>query len=82
MHLHVDVVGSVNNKARTLGMEHVKGRKFTEKKKDKVEVIQLANLASASQAKIKALLGMLARLPWGRRNMLGSDGWKTRRSVC
>ena len=28
----VDVIGSANNKAKTMGMEHVKGRKFTEKK--------------------------------------------------
>ena len=42
---------SANNKATTFRMEHVKGRKFTEKKqkekkKNKVEEIQLANLAS------------------------------------
>ena len=29
---HVDAVGSVNNKAERLGMEHIKGKKFTEKK--------------------------------------------------
>ena len=28
----VDIVGSANNKAKTLGMEHIEGRKFTEKK--------------------------------------------------
>ena len=39
---------SGNNKAKTLRMEHVEGRKFTEK--NKVEEIQLANLARASQA--------------------------------
>ena len=26
------MIGSANNKAKTLGMEHVNGRKFTEKK--------------------------------------------------
>ena len=44
--LSIDVVGSANNKAKTLRMEHVNGRKFTEeKKKNKVKEIQLANLA-------------------------------------
>ena len=42
---------SQHNKAKTLRMEHVNGRKFTEKKrsrkrKNKVEEIQLDNLAS------------------------------------
>ena len=44
-------LGSANNKAKTLGMEHIKRRKFTEKnekEKHKVEEIQLANLARAS----------------------------------
>ena len=49
-------LGQPTKKAKTLRMEHVKGRKFTEKKRKR---------------KIKALLGMLARLPWGRRNVLG-----------
>ena len=40
-----------------------------------VEEIQLANLARPSQA-IKALLGMLARLPSGRGDMLGSMNGK------
>ena len=44
------MIGSANNKAKTLRMEHVNGRKFTEKKRrrkrKKVEEIQLANLAS------------------------------------
>ena len=35
-----------HNKAKALRMEHVNGRKFTEKKKNKVEEIHLANLAS------------------------------------
>ena len=39
-----------------------------EKEKNKVEEFQLANLARPSQAEIKALLGMLARLSWGRRH--------------
>ena len=60
---HVDVLGSANNKAKTLRMEHVKGRKFTGKKK------------------IKALLGMLARLPWETRYVRLNE-CKTRRSVC
>ena len=34
-------------------MQHVKGRKFTEK--NKVEEIQLANLARASQAMMKTI---------------------------
>ena len=47
-----------NNKAKTLPLEHVKGRKFTEKKeKNKVEEIQLANLAS---------LGSLTSKNWSR----------------
>ena len=50
------MVGSANNKARTLRMGNANGRKFTEKKKKKkkkkVEEIPLANLARASQAKI------------------------------
>ena len=81
-------------------MEHVNGRKFTEKmkeKKNKVEEIQLADLASLGSlasnkveeiqpanlaslgsltSNIKALLGMLARLPWGRRDMLSSMNGK------
>ena len=58
--IHVDVVGSANNKAKTLRMGNVNGRKFTEKKKKekkkyKVEEFQLANLARPSQAIIKSL---------------------------
>ena len=34
----VDVVGSANNKAKTLRMEHVKGRKFTEKNQKKRKI--------------------------------------------
>ena len=45
---------------------YVNGRKFTEKKRRR-------------KRKIKALLGMLARLPWGRRDMLGSMNGKHRR---
>ena len=41
-----------------------------EEKKNKVEKIQLANLASLGS--LKALLGMHARLPWGRRDMSGA----------
>ena len=58
------MVGSANNKAKTLRMEHVNGRKFAEKKKRR------------RKGKIRALLGMLARLPWGRRDMLGSMNGK------
>ena len=36
-------------------------KKKKKKKKNKVEVFQLANLARPSQAKIKAVLGMLRR---------------------
>ena len=57
------------------------GRKTGEEEKEKeykVEEFQLVNLARPSQA-IKELLGMLARLPWGRGDMLGplytSPGW-------
>ena len=62
-------------------MGNVNERNFTEKKKkkkkkNKVEEIQLANLSRPSQAKIKALLGMLARLPWGKRDVLGSINGK------
>ena len=35
--IHVDVVGSANNKAKTLGMGNVNGRKFTEKKEGEKE---------------------------------------------
>ena len=53
-------------------------KKEGEKKKNKVEETQLANLASIGSltSNIKALLGMLARLPWGRRDMLSSMNGK------
>ena len=39
-------VGSAINKAKTLQMEHVKGRKFKGKQRNKAEEIQLTNLAN------------------------------------
>ena len=47
-----------NNKAKTLRMEHVKGRKFwrkEKKKKNEVEKIQLANLDSPGSLASKKL---------------------------
>ena len=49
---------SANNKANTLGVEQVKGRKFTEKnKEEEIQLTKLASLGSlASKNQIKQIL--------------------------
>ena len=47
----------------------------------KPEVFCVPN-TSATTSAIKALAGMLARLPWGKKICVRLNGWKTRRRVC
>ena len=76
------------NKAKTLRMEHVNGRKFTEKKKEKkkknkVEEIQLANLASLEGlASDQSVTWYACEATLGKERYVMLNGWKTRRSVC